>query len=139
MNNIVLFGLLFIIMIIIDIIFNYSLILYGPKILSFPNLIYNIQKSKLEINYIGAFLSYIFLTFGLYYFIIKDKNSSFRKKLFNSFILGLTLYGVFEATNLALFKQWSPYIFISDTLWGATLMVLTTYTFNVLLKFLGQH
>jgi uncharacterized membrane protein len=139
MNNIVLFGLLFTIMIIIDIIFNYSLILYGPKILSFPNLIYNIQKSKLEINYIGAFLSYIFLTFGLYYFIIKDKNSSFRKKLFNSFILGLTLYGVFEATNLALFKQWSPYIFISDTLWGATLMFLTTYTFNVLLKFLGQH
>lgn len=139
MNNIVLFGLLFVIMIIIDIIFNYSLILYGPKILSFPNLIYTIQKSKLEINYIGAFLSYIFLTFGLYYFIIKDKNSSFRKKLFNSFILGLTLYGVFEATNLALFKQWSPYIFISDTLWGATLMVLTTYTFNVLLKFLEQH
>ena len=139
MNNIVLFGLLFTIMIIIDIIFNYSLILYGPKILSFPNLIYNIQKSKLEINYTGAFLSYIFLTFGLYYFIIKDKNSSLRKKLFNSFILGLTLYGVFEATNLALFKQWSPYIFISDTLWGATLMFLTTYTFNVLLKFLEQH
>jgi len=139
MNNIVLFGLLFTIMIIIDIIFNYSLILYGPKILSFPNLIYTIQKSKLEINYTGAFLSYIFLTFSLYYFIIKDKNSSIRKKLFNSFILGLTIYGVFEATNLALFKQWSPYIFISDTLWGATLMFLTTYIFNVLLKFLEQH
>jgi uncharacterized membrane protein len=129
MNNILLFGLLFTIMIVLDIIFNYSLILYGPKILSFPNLIYKIQGSKLEINYLGAFLSYIFLTLALYFFIILDKKSSFRTKLLNAFILGLTLYGVFEATNLALFKEWSPYIFLSDTLWGSTLMLLTTYIF----------
>jgi uncharacterized membrane protein len=139
MNNIVLFISLFCIMIIIDIIFNYSLMTYGPKLLSFPKLIFTIQKSKLEINYIGAFLSYIFLTFGLYYFIVKDNKTSFKKKLFNAFILGLVIYGVFEATNLALFKQWSPYIFLSDTLWGAILMVSTLYTFNVLSKFLEQH
>jgi len=134
MNNIVLFGLLFSIMIILDIIFNYSLILYGPKILSFSNLIYKIQGSNLKINYLSAFLSYIFLTFALYFFIIKDNKSSFRKKLVNAFILGLTIYGVFEATNLALFTNWSPYIFLSDTLWGATLMLLTTYIFYKLFK-----
>uniref|UniRef100_A0A6C0IW94 DUF2177 family protein n=1 Tax=viral metagenome TaxID=1070528 RepID=A0A6C0IW94_9ZZZZ len=134
MNNIVLFGLLFSIMIILDIIFNYSLILYGPKILSFSNLIYKIQGSNLKINYLSAFLSYIFLTFALYFFIIKDNKSSFRKKLVNAFILGLTIYGVFEATNLALFKNWSPYIVLSDTLWGATLMLLTTYIFYKLFK-----
>ncbi len=139
MNNILSFSCLFIIMIIIDFAYIYPMMLYGPKILSFPNLIYNIQKSKLEINYLGAFLSYIFLTSGLYYFIIKDNKSSFRKKLLNAFILGLVIYGVFEATNLALFKQWSPYIFISDTLWGAILFLLTTYTFNALLKFLEQR
>lgn len=129
MNTIVLFGILLTIMVILDIAFNYLLILYGPNILSFPNLIYKIQQSKLKINYIGAFLSYIFLTFALYWFIIKNNTISYDKKLLHAFILGLTIYGVFEATNFALFKNWSPYIFLSDTLWGATLMLLTTYFF----------
>jgi len=81
-----------------------------------------VQKSPMEINYLGAILSYIFIIFGLNYFIIKP-----RKSPQDAFLLGIVIYGIFEATNLALFKNWLMTTLILDTLWGGILFALTTY------------
>jgi uncharacterized membrane protein len=37
------------------------------------------------------------------------------------------MYGVYDATNMALLKKWLPDLALMDTLWGALLMTATTY------------
>lgn len=80
-----------------------------------------IQGDTMNINYFAAALCYIFLIVGLNYFIIKP-----RKSPRDAFLLGLVIYGVFETTNMALFKNWSIFTVIIDTIWGGILFALTT-------------
>jgi uncharacterized membrane protein len=80
-----------------------------------------VQGDAMTINYFGAALCYIFLIVGLNYFIIKPRRSPK-----DAFLLGLVIYGVFETTNMALFKNWSILTVILDTVWGGILFALTT-------------
>jgi uncharacterized membrane protein len=95
----------------------------------FQRQIQLVQGSKLEINYLGAAICYILLIIGLQYFIIKP-----RKSVSDAFLLGLIIYGVYETTNYALFKNWSILTVIIDTLWGGILFASTTYATNLILK-----
>lgn len=93
----------------------------------FNNLVKSIQNSPLKINYLGAILCYISLVFSLYYFVISKKQG-----LLDAFILGLTTYAVFEYTNYAIFKKWSFFATIFDSIWGGLLFTITTYVFYLL-------
>jgi uncharacterized membrane protein len=93
----------------------------------FNKQIQDIQGSKIELNLLGAALCYIFLIYGLNYFIIKP-----RKTVSEAFLLGLVIYGVYETTNYAMFKKWSIITVIMDTLWGGLLFASTTYIINLL-------
>ena len=73
-------------------------------------------------NYLATFLCYIFLIFGINYFIIGPNRS-----IQDAFLLGIVIYGVFETTSKALFAKWSWITVIIDTLWGGILFALTTY------------
>ena len=86
-------------------------------------LIKSVQKSKLEMNYIAVFITYIILIFGLYYFIIKD-----RRSILDAAILGMIIYGTFSGTNYSLLKNWSFKIAVMDTIWGGILFATTTMT-----------
>jgi uncharacterized membrane protein len=88
----------------------------------FANQIKKIQNKPMTINVLGVLLCYIFLIFGINYFIIKPKRS-----VQDAFLLGLIIYGVYETTNLATFDDWSLFMVVMDTLWGGVLFALTTY------------
>ena len=88
----------------------------------FMNQVKNVQGSPLKLNYLGAAICYIFLIAGLNYFIIKP-----RKSVSDAFLLGLVIYGVYETTNYALFRNWSIISVLMDTLWGGLLFASTTY------------
>ena len=113
MNTILLSALL---LISIDAIYLYSIKNIFAKHIS------SIQGSPLQMNIYGAVICYIFLVFGLNYFILNS-----NKSVMDAFILGIVIYGVYETTNLALFKKWPTYIVIIDTIWGGILFGLTTY------------
>jgi uncharacterized membrane protein len=87
----------------------------------FNNQIKSVQGSQMNVNIFGAVLCYIFLIVGINYFIIKPK-----KSVSEAFLLGIVIYGVYETTNYALFKNWSILTVIIDTLWGGILFALTT-------------
>ena len=87
----------------------------------FNTLVQSIQGSPIKFNLTGAILCYIFLIFGLNYFIIDLKKSPA-----DAFLLGLVIYGVYETTNYAILKKWSPKAVALDTLWGAILFATTT-------------
>ena len=81
-----------------------------------------VQKSPIKIDFLAILLCYIFLIFGINYFIIQPNRS-----IQDAFILGIIIYGVYETTNKALLTKWSWLTVIMDTLWGGTLFALTTY------------
>lgn len=87
----------------------------------FNNQIKLVQNTNLELDFTAIILCYILLIFGLYYFIIKD-----NKSIFNSFILGILIYGVFELTNKSIFDNWQWMMVLYDGLWGGILFAITT-------------
>ena len=81
----------------------------------------SIQKSPMEIDSLSTIFTYVFIIFGLYYFILKE-----RKGIFDAFLLGLVIYMIFEGTNKALFNNWSWKTVAIDGIWGGILFALTT-------------
>lgn len=82
----------------------------------------SVQKTPLSINIPGTVACYIFLVLGLYYFILRQKRS-----LLDAFLFGLVIYGVYDTTNYAIFKNWKLSTVLIDVLWGGILMAITTY------------
>jgi uncharacterized membrane protein len=82
----------------------------------------DVQRVALQIRPLGAVLCYLLLVIGLYYFIIRE-----HRPVFDAFLLGLVIYGVYETTSYALLKKWKWNIVLMDTLWGAILFALTTF------------
>jgi uncharacterized membrane protein len=89
----------------------------------YNNIIKNIQGEKIKLNIISALFVYLFLIYGLNYFILNQSKTT----LIDAFILGVIIYGVYEMTNYAIIKKWSPYAVVLDTVWGGILYTLVTY------------
>jgi uncharacterized membrane protein len=87
----------------------------------FDKQIKSVQGSPIQINYIGAIITYIILIFGINYFILEKKRS-----VKEAMLLGFVIYGVYEFTNLAIIKKWNFLTTILDTAWGTILFGLTT-------------
>ena len=87
----------------------------------FGTMIERIQGSPMSVNLWGAAVCYLTITFGLYYFIIREKRSPFDAGL-----LGLVIYAVYETTSLATLKKWDKNIVLIDSAWGFVLFYLTT-------------
>lgn len=88
---------------------------------SMNSMVLSIQKSPLTLRMPSAFIVYVLLTFLLYQI---DKYKISYK---DTFYIGCLVYGIFEFTNYAIFKQWSPFIVAVDTIWGGTLLLTTKY------------
>jgi uncharacterized membrane protein len=88
----------------------------------FEKQIKDVQGSAIQLNFVGALITYIFLIFGLDYFII-SKNRS----VYDAFLLGIVIYATYEFTNLSLLKNWRVLTTILDTTWGGILFALTTF------------
>ena len=87
----------------------------------FNKQVKSIQGSDIQMNIVATGLVYVVLIYGLNYFIIR-RNKSVKEAA----LLGFFVYAVYELTNLALFKNWSIFTVIIDTLWGTVLFGLTT-------------
>jgi len=76
----------------------------------------------MKINMTATILVYVFMIWGLNYFIIQRHAS-----VLDAFLLGLVIYGVFEFTNMALFDNWRITTVLLDATWGGILFALTTF------------
>ena len=94
----------------------------------FAKMVKGIQKEDMKVNVVGAIGSYIFLILVLYKFIVLE-----RKSPTDAFLLGLYIYGVFDFTNIAIFKNYKLLPALSDTIWGGVLFyAVTWFTYKVL-------
>jgi len=93
----------------------------------FADQITNIQRVVMQLKPLGAIVCYALLVAGINYFIIQRNRS-----VLEAFFLGVVIYGVYESTNYATLKKWTPELAVLDTLWGGSLFALTTYiTYNL--------
>ena len=111
-----------ILLVLIDLIYLYF---SGKPV--FDKTVAAIQSSSLVVNIAPAIFTYILMVILLNYFII-----SVNKSPFDAFILGFCAYGIFDFTNMAIFKKYNLRTAITDTLWGAILFfTVTSITYYV--------
>ena len=80
-----------------------------------------VQGTDIKVDIIAVGITYVFLIFGINYFIIQTNRS-----VKDAALLGLVIYAVYDFTNLSLFTKWTYLTAFIDTLWGAVLFGLTT-------------
>jgi uncharacterized membrane protein len=88
----------------------------------FGAVVAKIQRVAIQMRLEGAIIVYALLVIGLYKFIISE-----RRPVSDAAILGLVIYGVFDFTNYAMFKNYDLMTALMDTAWGSALMALTTF------------
>ena len=89
---------------------------------AFESQVVKVQRVVMKVKLIPAILCYLLLIFALNYFILRTK-----RPILDAFLLGVVIYGVFDTTNLAIFKKWDNKLSIMDKLWGGVLFDLTTF------------
>lgn len=97
----------------------------------YQQLVYTITKEPLKLNMTKAIITYIFLIIAINYFILNNlTENNYKQKIIDAFILGLVIYGTFDFTSGALFKDYDYKTAIIDTIWGGILFALTTVVIN---------
>lgn len=74
-----------------------------------------VQGKSSNVRWLGALICYVALTVILY---------TFRGSYLRTFLLGTSIYAVYEGTNYAIFQSWPLKMVLLDTLWGGILFVL---------------
>jgi uncharacterized membrane protein len=97
--------------------------LYGIRNI-FSKQIMDVQNSPLKMDFLAAVLCYVLIVFGLYYFIIREK-----KSVFEAFMLGIVIYGIYELTTKAIITNWRWETVLLDTVWGGVLFGIVTAIF----------
>jgi len=103
-------------------------------------LIEKVQKTSFSINFIGAILSYLTLLGGLFFFSIPMIEKNLKKDNLISLCilygggLGLLMYGMFNSTNIGIFKNYDYKIALLDTFWGFMIFTMSSYLFFSLKK-----
>jgi uncharacterized membrane protein len=76
------------------------------------SMIRSIQGSAMKVRVIPALITYVFLAYLVH----------IPKSMAEAFLLGVAVYGVYDATNYATLTKYSPTFAVADTLWGGLLM-----------------
>lgn len=98
----------------------------------FENQVKLVQGTALKVNITATLLCYVFLIFGIYYFIIEP-----NKSVQDAFLFGIVIYAVYETTSRALLTKWKWSTVFIDTLWGGILFALTAWIMKKMVKLVG--
>ena len=77
----------------------------------------SVQKSPLTVRVIPALLVYILIPAALVYFAV-NTSKSLKESATKGALLGASMYGLYDLTNLSTLKGWTYEMAVKDTLWG---------------------
>jgi uncharacterized membrane protein len=92
----------------------------------YSNVIKKIQGEPLQARLLPAFLTYLIMALGLYVFVIATSTGTGVPKWQLGALFGFIVYGVFNGTTHAMFKNWDISTAVRDCLWGTFSFGLTT-------------
>ena len=79
---------------------------------------YAVQQAPLVVRWIPAALVYLILAAALTWGVLR-RTETVREAVVSGAIVGGTLYGFYDLTNMATLARWTWNMTIVDTLWGA--------------------
>jgi uncharacterized membrane protein len=85
----------------------------------------SIQKTPLQLKIIPAILVYIWMACAVTYFGVLSSKTP-KDSLLNGGYIGLAMYGLYDFTNLATFKNWTYEMTIKDMTWGTILCAISS-------------
>ena len=85
----------------------------------------DVQGSKLVVDPVAAGIYYLIAPLS-YIYIIKPLSKTRKDLIKNSMMVGLLMYGTFDLTNKAIFKNYSWKYTLSDMAWGMFSITLTS-------------
>ncbi len=100
---------------------------------TYANLVQSVQRAPLRsFNIWAAVVAYALMAVGLVAFVLPNVARSPEKdKLWPSLryggLYGLTVYGIYDATNMAIFRAYPLPTALLDVAWGTLLFTLTPY------------
>jgi uncharacterized membrane protein len=103
-----------------------SIYLFGLKNIH-NKQIKDIQKEDLQVRYYPAILFYLIAGLAYIYIIYPLGKKNETDIIKYGALMGLLMYGTFDFTNLALFKNYTLKYALIDTIWGMTAMAITSY------------
>lgn len=84
----------------------------------------NINCGKaISIRVPAAIMSWLFLALGLELFVFPYAKNK-KEAMMRGALVGLVIYGVYDATNFASLDRWTFKFSVMDTLWGTVLSAL---------------
>jgi uncharacterized membrane protein len=114
---------------------------------AYSSTILKVQNSPVSLRTDYAIIAYLFILFSVIYVAIPFTTQSIKKgdsirsisietKLLKSFMyggaVGFSIYGIYNFTSLAIYKDLDSTMGIIDTLWGTALYTITTFVFLLL-------
>lgn len=98
---------------------------------------------EMTLNVFSAVLCYVVMIIGLVFITVTQlsrygslRSLSYLNKLKYALrfggVLGFVVYGVFNTTNLAVFKRYSVPLAIIDIIWGTLLYTIATYVYLIM-------
>ena len=86
----------------------------------------NVQKSPLKVDILPVILFYLLVPLG-YVFIIKKLAKTKVEAFLYGLLLGLLMYGTFDLTNKAIFKDYPWYYTLLDMGWGTLCVGIVSF------------
>jgi uncharacterized membrane protein len=141
MNNTLAYIILIIVILIADIIW---LNVQKPR---YNSLVTAVQGSQIKVKYTPAFFTYILVVISILFIAIplvrmqlasdiKNKSTGhiFMTSLVYGGLVGLCIYGIFNFTNMSIFKDYKLSVAVMDTTWGVVLYTLSCFLFFMMSK-----
>lgn len=101
-------------------------------------MINNIQLSPMLLDNRFIIPAYILMTLSIVIYVIPkiNKEHIIRDSIIYGGLMGLIIYGIFDMTNLVVFKKYSTNIAFIDITWGTFLFTITTLITKKLIIYL---
>ena len=98
----------------------------------YKKMVFSIQSSPLIPMISSAIAAYCLMIFGLCWFVMKNINADdpgekARESFLYGGLFGLMVYGIYNFTAAAVFKNWSIKTLIMDIIWGVIVYSLSAF------------
>jgi len=97
--------------------------------MKYQKQVMDIQGSKLVVDKAMAICAYILMVVGLVVFVLPNirEDNKLKDSLIYGFLFGIVVYGVYDFTNNAIFKNWDTKLAFIDIIWGGFVFFIASY------------
>ena len=86
----------------------------------------NVSNGSIQARWSGAVLVYFALVLGIMVFVIPMADGKVLKAFLYGALYGFVTYSTYDATNLAVIKDWSVVVTVVDIIWGMIICSLSS-------------